>query len=285
MKKTFIFILLGLPLLIEARDETESLNKILQASITPGGLHEDRLEQLLNTWPGIRTLDGVAAVYDLWFQSPQDERISACRYIQQHFEVPLDQIAGFLIERAKQNFAEPLALEDYLIFMRDYGDDPRVPRYYTSLLDDKRRLKLKVIPPDHDQIGSTARVCDAARLELDRWLEKRGLIKFGDPGNAASALFDPDRDQNIHDIKPVLIKTGIMEAPKPPEEKPSAPPTTASASEADRIQSPKTVKDKATQAPTPQPEVASHDNSWMLWLLAVFASLGGIYWLMRKPVK
>ncbi len=33
--------------------------------------------------------------------------------------------------------------------------------------------------------------------------------------------------------------------------------------------------------PVPEPQ----DHSWMLWLLAVFAALGGVFWLMRKPLK
>ncbi len=285
MKKTFIFILIGLPLFLEAKNETDSLNQILNSTVTLGGIHEDRLEQQLKTWSGINTLDGVAAVYERWLKPRSGIDYLACSFIAEHLQVPPDQIAVFLRDRAELNAGDPLTLDTYMYFMESYGDVPLVPRYFASKLDDKRRLTKKVIPADHDQIGSTARVCDAARLNLDRWLSKRGLIKDDEPGNANSALFDGDRDQNIRDIKPVLIKAGIMEAPKPPEEKPSAPPTTASAPEADRIQSPQTVKDKATKAPTIQPEVASQDHSWMVWLLAVFASLGGLFWLMKKPLK
>ncbi len=44
---------------------------------------------------------------------------------------------------------------------------------------------------------------------------------------------------------------------------------------------PQAVTPTVAKVPMPEPQ----DHSWMLWLLAVFAALSGLFWLMRKPSR
>lgn len=284
MKRTLIYTALVLVVYYScsAADESESLKKILQSSITPGELHEDILTEQLKTWSGIRTLDGVAAVYDRYLDPNNPWDTSGCLFIQKHFEVPPDQVAGFLLERARQNAGDPLVLDTYMYFLEAYGDDPRVPRYYASLLDDKRRLTKKTKP--QDQIGSTARVCDAARLNLDRWLERRGLIKSDDPGNANSALFDAERDREIRDIKPVLIKAGIMDAASTRGSGESKEATGVPSAQSN-VASVQQASPRKPLTTTMAHDAAPESHGWLVWLFVVIAATIGAAWLLVRRSK
>jgi hypothetical protein len=125
-------------------------------------------------------------------------------------------------------------------------------------------------------------VCDAARLELDRWLQKRGLIKPGDPGNSNSALFDAERDQQIREIIPVLVKAGVMEtASTPLGAKPKDEPKNPDAGARPPI-SPKSSMPGASDSSAALPQ--HKRRSWWVWLLVLVAATLGAAWLMmRKP--
>jgi hypothetical protein len=209
--KIFFFLALVLP--VRSADELLTLRRMIDESTTPGELREDWLEVRLKSWSGLRTLDGVRALYDIFGKArlaKNGNDILACAFIQKKIEVPPDQVAGFLLTHSQQNMAKVEVLEQNIRFLGDCADDPRVPKFLASLLDDRRRLYQK---RGKDLIGSTPRVCDAAKNELTKWLAKKGMIKFGDVGWTDS-VFDTARDKDIADIKPLLAKVGALEVGK-----------------------------------------------------------------------
>ena len=283
MKRLLIFIyFLALVLSVESADERESLRQMVAQSRTPGELHEDQLEQRLKSWAGLHTIDGVRALYDFFETATDGDDMFACRFIQQRLEVPREEVAAFLLDRAQQNSLEPATLKEYLFFLVNYDDDPRVPKYFASLLNDKRRLYEK---PGEDLIGSIPRVCDSAHGKLVGWLQKKGLIKRGDPGWAWDAVFEPDRDQQIREIMPLLVKAGAMEAA-------STQQTSKPGDESNQLD-PSSNVPKVRQSPAPQPKSATlataDEISSRSWLVCSFVGITAfacaLFLFLRKSPK
>ena len=283
MKQLLIFIyLLALVSSSESADERESLRQMVAQSRTPGELHEDQLEQRLQSWSGLHTMDGVRALYDFFVTATDGDDILASHFIQERLQVPRDQVAGFLLDRAQQNVGDPPLLRRYLYFLARYDDDPRVPKYFASLLTDKRRLYEK---PGEDLIGSIPRVCDSAHGQLLGWLQKKELIKRGDPGWAWDAVFEPDRDQQIREIKPLLVKAGAMEAASTQQR--SKP------DDASNQLDPSSNVPKVKQSPARQPKSATSatademsSRSWLVCLfVGIMAFACALFLFLRKSPK
>ena len=266
MKLLLMLVAFSCPTLCLAEDETASLKLMLQQSRTPGELHEDWLEKRLKNWSGIRSIDGVAALYQLWATTKDGEERLACSFIQKRLEVPPAEVTEYLLSQSQRSSAQPAALKDYLYFLARYDDDPRVPKYFASLLSDTRRLYEK---PGEDLIGSIPRVCDSAHGQLVGWLQKKGLIKRGDPGWAWDAVFEPDRDQQIRELKPLLVKAGAMEAASTQQR--SKP-----GDESNQLD-PSSNVPKVRQSPAPQPKSATSatadEISSRSWLVCLFVGI------------
>ena len=276
-------IFLVLPAL--SADETEALRQMIAQSRTPGELHEDQLAERLKSWAGLHTLDGVKALYEIFEEArltKDGDNIMACSFVQKKLDVPPDEVASFLLARTQENMEKVLVLEQNIRFLGAYTEDPRVPKFLASLLNDKRRLYDK---HGKELIGSIPRVCDSAHGQLLRWLQKKELIKRGDPGWAWDAVFEPDRDQQIREIKPLLVKAGAMEAASAQQRKKPG----GASNQLD----PSSNVPQAKQSPAPQPKSAtsatadeSSSRSWLVWLCVVFAAIACVLWLfIRKSSK
>lgn len=196
---------------VSGSEESESLRVILDKSITPGELREDLLAQSLSTWKGLRTLAGVEAVYDLRINTTRGDEKLAGGFICDRFEVPRNEVTTFLLDKCEQSKNDPYLLMRYSDFLTDYDDDIRVPRYYASLLSDKRQQNRNFKPKDGwDEL----RVCDNAITNLIGWAIKHASLKMGDPAFDWDALHEADFEKNIVAIRPYLIEQGVIEASK-----------------------------------------------------------------------
>ena len=276
-------IFLVLPAL--SANETEALRQMIAQSRTPGELHEDQLAERLKSWAGLHTLDGVKALYEIFEEArltKDGDNIMACSFVQKKLDVPPDEVASFLLVRTQENLEKVLVLEQNIRFLGAYTDEPRVTKFLATLLNDKRRSYDK---RGEDLIGSIPRVCDSAHGELLGWLQKKGLIKRGDPGWAWDPVFEPDRDQQIREIKPLLVKAGAMEAASTQQK--SKP------DDATNQLDPSSNVPKVKQSPAPQPKSAtsatadeSSSRSWLVWLFAIFTAITCVLWLfLRKSPK
>lgn len=269
---------------IKSAEVQQELRRIIDESITPGELHEDQLEERIKSWAGIRTMDGARALYDIFENArltKNGDDILACSLIQKKLEVSPDQVASFLLARTQENMEEVPVLEQDIRFLGLYTDDPRVPNFLVSLLNDKRRLYDK---HGKELIGSIPRVCDAAKGELTAWLEKKEMIKFGEPG-WTDAVSDAVRDKDIADIKPLLVKAGAIEgagaqrknkrggAPNPPD-----PSSNVRQAKQSPVAQPKSVVSATTDG--------SSSRSWLVWLLGGLAAIACVLWFfLRKSPK
>ena len=188
--------------------ESDALSKILDKSISLGGVDEKLLEQQIRSWGGRRNLVGVDALFNIRIQKSNGLVNQACSFIEKRMEVPRDQIAGYLLERAQQCGDDTYLLMRYLHYLGNYDDDPRVPKYCASLLTDKRRQNRNLVPVEG---GNIVRVCDIALKNLIKWLEKQNLVKWDvTPGFIWDALRTEDFEHNIVAIRPYLIQTGVI---------------------------------------------------------------------------
>jgi hypothetical protein len=261
-------------------DESASLREVLRKSITPGELREDWLEQNLKTWPGIKTLDGVAALYDLWTSTNDGFELLACARIQERLQVPSEQVASFLMERANRSRDDTYMMMRYLDELEPYSNDPRVTKYYASLLPDKRPLNRNRHPVEG---GHTVRVCDIALKNLTKWLEKKNLLKWGDPGFVWDVLHVNDFENNIVAIRPYLIETGVIEEAKQSQlDGPdNLQPTIVL--DANEAWSEKSTAPEAKPELSPNEEPASSTPWGIIVVLIVVAT--GLLWLLFKGRK
>ena len=166
----------------------------------------------------------------------------------------------------------------YLDRLEPYADDPRVTKYYASLLPDKRPLNRNRHPVEG---GHTIRVCDVALKNLLKRLEKQKLLKWDvTPGFVWDALHAEDFENNIVAIRPYLVKTGVIEDTKQSQlNGPNTlqPAMVTDASEAGKSKAPE-VKPAAGK-PIEQP--ASTTTPWSIIVVLVVAALG-LLWLLLK---
>ena len=185
-----------------------SLQEVLKRSITPGEWREDLLDQNIKLWEGRKTLDGLDELFNIRIGTKDGFLILSCAHLEKRMEVPRDQIAGYLLERAQQCGDDTYLLMRYLDYLGAYDDDPRIPKYCASLLTDKRRQSRNLVPIEG---GNIVRVCDIALKNLIKWLEKQNLVKWDvTPGFIWDALRTEDFDHNIVAIRPYLIQTGVI---------------------------------------------------------------------------
>lgn len=196
---------------VSGSEESESLRAILDKSITPGELHEDILEQSLATWSGLKSIAGIEAVYDLRINTTRGFEKLAGGFISKRFEVPRSEVTTFLLGKCDQSKNDVYLLMRYLDYLSDYDDDVRVPKYYASLLSDKRQQNRNLRPMDGCDV---VRVCDISVKNLTYWAEKHTSLKMGDPAFVWDALHVADFDKNIAAIRPYLIAQGVIEYSK-----------------------------------------------------------------------
>jgi hypothetical protein len=189
-----------------AVDQTELLKQIFSVSIRRSGLNEDKLAKQLTSWSGISKAEGVEALFDVWDQASTGREIRACRITEKLLQLPRQQVCEILTARIRNSEGNLDKAEKAIMHLESYADMPSGMQELVSLLDDKRSTIRNNNP---EFIGDVPRICDAAKIVLSRILEKRGLIKFGEPGDSASALFTAQRDAEIKAIKIVLAKNGI----------------------------------------------------------------------------
>ena len=245
-------------------------------------MHKDWLEEKIKSWPGLYTMEGARSLYDLFAEArltKDGDHILACSFIAKRLEVPLEEVAGLLIERAQHNMGDLLLLDQDIRFLGTYTDDPRVRKFLASLLNDKRRVYEK---RGEDLIGTIPRVCDSAKGELTGWLEKNGRIKFGDVG-WTDALFDSTRDKDIEDIKPLLVKAGVIEATSTLKGSelsvdPSHEPTSGNQRPSKKSVGPNTSSPPAlSQEPTSQ--------GWLLWFSVAVGAATVTTWLLLRKAR
>lgn len=273
-------IFLVLPAL--SADESKALRQMIAQSRTPGELHEDQLAERLKSWAGLHTLDGVKALYEIFEEArltKDGDNIMACSFVQKKLDVPPDEVASFLLARTQENMEKLPVLEQNIRFLGAYTDDPRVPKFLASLLNDKRRLYEK---HGKELIGSIPRVCDAAKSELTEWLAKKEMIRFGEPG-WTDAVSDAVRDKDIADIKPLLVKVGAMEdaGVQRRNKRGGAPNQLDPSSNANLAKQPPAPQAKSVTSATAD---ESSSRSWLVWLCIVFAAIACVLWLLLRKL-
>jgi len=280
MKLALVLFMILSPLAASGADETASLKELLRKSITTGELREDLLSENLKTWDARKSLDGVAALYDLRTDTTNGFERLACAYIEERLEVPKDQIASFLLQRAAAHAADTYLMMRYLDYLAPYSDDPRVTKHYASLLADKRPLNRNRHPVEG---GHTVRVCDVALKNLTKWLEKKGLLKWGDPGFVWDVLHAEDFENNIIAIRPYLMKTGVIEERKQSQlDGPDnlQPAIVLNANEAWSEKS-KATEEKPASPPSDEP---ASSTPWSIIVVLIAAAIG-LLWLLVKNRK
>lgn len=281
MKLYLIAIGSLLALQVMGADESASLREVLRKSITPGELREDWLDQNLKSWPGIKTLDGVAALYDLWHTTTNGFELLACARIQERLQVPAEQVASFLMEGANRNRADTYMMMRYLDDLEPYSDDSRVTKYYASLLPDKRPLNRNRHPVEG---GHTVRVCDVALKNLTKWLEKKGLLKWGAPGFVWDVLHTEDFENNIVAIQPYLVKTGVIADSKQSQLNGPDNLQPAIVLDANEAMSGKSKTREPKPTPTTSSEEPTSSTPWSIIVMLIVAATG-LLWLLVKKRK
>jgi len=248
----------------------QDFERILNAYIKEEGiiLDEATLQKIVDSWPGIRTMDGVRSMVSEILKPTGGSRRSCTFSILKRSEVPREQIVSHLLERAESSRGDIDSFWRYFALLDRYPEDDRNLKFLSSLLDVKAIPKAsyrKLGEIDESTGEQPWRISDAAHGTIIFILEKRGEIKpgdpgYGDPGGESSIKA---RDGNIAALKRMLIRSGYVAADVPPQSPAVA--VTPKPLPSDRA----AVEDSLARASTAANSgVASTPNqrNWPLWL-------------------
>jgi hypothetical protein len=191
---------------------SESLEKLIESmnGMTDGKFDYDG--RMIAAWPGLESEAGLNEILDLVLQPGRNEDYPEGMNILDAMKFPREKIVGMILEKVKDRQTPEEGLGRAFGLAQYYTDDERIFSYLIGFINDTRLVGQRPPATDADYGGVTERICDDAAGIIRECLQKRGLLKPGDPewGESGGISSYPKADSALILLKEFLVKNQLM---------------------------------------------------------------------------
>lgn len=195
------------------------LRELLDKMDGPTDGEVDFRGRMVQAWQG---LDDAAALDELLgvslsAESSSDDRFNAY-LILKAMRIPESQIVDRILELSEGMDSYETGINQVFSLLKDFDGDPRVLPYFAGYIDDKRPAEKRVRIEGEEHFGIPSRICDTAAYLIREALNKRGVMKPGDPGwgQDGGEFSYAEADRKIELLKQVLRQNGLLDAGRIP---------------------------------------------------------------------
>jgi hypothetical protein len=260
---------------------SESLENLIESmnGMEDGEMFYD--QRMIATWPGLENETGLNEILDLVLQPGRNENYPEGMNILDAMKFPREKIVGMILEKIKDRNDHESGLNRGFGLLQDYTDDPRVFPYLIGFINDNRPMGRREPMATADYGCVAFRINDCAAGIIRHGLQKRGLLKPGDPawGEPGGASSYARADSALILLKEFLVKNRLMTV----EQSITRPKNDPKTSDSSINHSPG-ARAQGRESKRPDPLVASTKQAlpWF-WLWAGILPLSGIViWKLLK---
>jgi hypothetical protein len=260
---------------------SESLEKLIESmnGMTDGKFDYDG--RMIAAWPGLESEAGLNEILDLVLQPGRNEDYPEGMNILDAMKFPREKIVGMILEKVKGRKTPEEGLGRAFGLAQYYTDDERIFSYLVGFINDTRLVGRRPPATDADYGGVTERICDDAAGIIRECLQKRGLLKPGDPewGESGGISSYPKADSALILLKEFLVKNQLMTAEQSLARPKKAPEISSSSMDPTR-ESKTQVREQ--KRPDPVIESEKQISPW-LWIGIVIVVISGtLGWKFMK---
>jgi hypothetical protein len=191
---------------------SESLKKLIESmnSMEDGEMFYD--QRMIAAWPGLDSEIALNEIIDELLRPGRNENYSEQSDILDAMKFSREKIVGMILEKVKDRNDHESGLNRGFGLLQDYTDDPRVFSYLIGFINDNRPMGRRE-PMATADYGSVAfRISDCAAGVIRHGLQKRGLLKPGEPawGEPGGATTYENADGALILLKELLVKNQLM---------------------------------------------------------------------------
>jgi hypothetical protein len=252
---------------------SESLKKLIESmnSMEDGEMFYD--QRMIAAWPGLDSEIALNEILDELLMPGRNENYSDQSDILDAMKFPREKIVGMILEKVKDRKTPEEGLGRAFGLAQYYTDDERIFSYLVGFINDTRLVGQRPPATDADYGGVTERICDDAAGIIRECLQKRGLLKPGDPewGESGGASSYENADRALLLLKEFLIKNQLMtkeqSLARPIKEKEMSSPSIDHTSES-------RAQVREPRRPDPVIESKQQISQW-LWIWIGIVAIGG----------
>ena len=191
---------------------SESLEKLIEAvnGKEDGEFGYD--QRMIAAWPGLESEASLNEILDELLKPGRNENYSEQSHILDSMKFPREKIVGMILEKIGKRQTPEDGLGRAFGLAQYYTDDPRILSYLINFLNDTRPAGRRA-PMTSADYGSVAeRICDIAAGVIREGLQKRSLLKPGDPawGESGGATSYENADSALLLLKEFLVQNQMM---------------------------------------------------------------------------
>ena len=169
-------------------------------------------QRLIAAWPGLESEASLNEILDELLKPGRNEFYAEESDILDSMKFSREKIVEMILEKVRERNDYESGLNRAFGLLQDYTDDPRVFPYLLGYINDKRPMgrRERMVSADYDTVA--ARICDCAASVIRHGLQKRGLLKPGDPawGEPGGATSHDNADSALLLLKEFLLENQLM---------------------------------------------------------------------------
>jgi hypothetical protein len=260
---------------------SESLEKLIESmnGMTDGKFDYDG--RMIAAWPGLESEAGLNEILDLVLQPGRNEDYPEGMNILDAMKFPREKIVGMILEKVKDRQTPEEGLGRAFGLAQYYTDDERIFSYLVGFINDTRLVGRRPPATDADYGGVTERIFDDAAGIIRECLQKRGLLKPGDPewGESGGISSYPKADSALILLKEFLVKNQLMTVEQSLARHKKE--TEMSNSSMDPAPDSK-LQVREPKRPQPAIESKKQGSPWLWIWIGIVATLGTLGWKFMK---
>lgn len=238
-------------------------------------------QRLIDAWPGLESETALNEILDLVLQPGRNENYPEGMNILDSMKFPRGKIVGMILEKVKDRQSPEEGLGRAFGLAQYYTDDPRILSYLINFLNDVRSAGRREPMASADYETVSPRICDCAAEVIRLGLQKRGLLKPGEPawGEPGGATSYENADKSLLLLKEFLLEKQLMT-----QEQAVARPKkdTATLNPANNLNSESKTQIRKPKRPGSKDETPNPVSLW-LWIVGgAIAVTGPFIWAYLK---
>jgi hypothetical protein len=279
--KIVIISLSWILMLVGVFGMSESLEKLIESvnGKEDGEFGYD--QRMIAAWPGLESEAGLNEILDLVLQPGRNENYPEGMNILDAMRFPREKIVGMILEKVKDRNDHESGLNRGFGVLQRFTDDPRVFDYLIGFINDHRPMGRRE-PMATADYGSVAfRISDCAAGVIRHGLQKRGLLKPGEPawGEPGGATTYENADGALILLKELLVKNQLMTA----EQSLARPKKEAVMSNSSMDPAPESrAQMRERRRPDPVIESKQQISPWLWIWIGILAIGGSLGWKFMK---